>query len=150
MAFFFALRGKSESKKANALAVIEDSYIEGTTDEFIKPTIIVDNSGNPLGTTFDGKKTWLTGPVIGRYPLRYEKEGCFIATACYGYDSEEVCILQQARDTYLVKNELGFALVRLYYTISPCIADIIRNNYLLKQIIRILLKPIVYALKRFL
>lgn len=78
------------------------------------------------------------------------KQGCFIATACYGYDSEEVCILQQARDTYLVKNELGFALVRLYYTISPYIAGIIRNNYLLKQIIRILLKPIVYALKRFL
>ena len=50
---FFALRGKSESKKANALAVIEDSYIEGTTDEFIKPTIIVDNSGNPLGTVKD-------------------------------------------------------------------------------------------------
>src|SRR3972149_6051286 len=47
---YSALRGKSENKSTSALDAIEDSYTEGITDEFIKPTVIVDSGGNPLGT----------------------------------------------------------------------------------------------------
>ncbi len=35
---------------ASVLEAIKDSYNEGITDEFIKPVVIVDESGNPLGT----------------------------------------------------------------------------------------------------
>ena len=87
-------------------------------------------SGNPLGTTFDGKKTWLTGPVIGRYPLRYEKEGCFIATAVYGdSNAPEVHVLRDFRDEILMNNFFGRKLVDVYYSgIGEKIGDFLEEN----------------------
>jgi 2,3-bisphosphoglycerate-independent phosphoglycerate mutase len=38
----------------NALDVMEQNYSAGTTDEFIKPTVIVDKAGQPLAEISDG------------------------------------------------------------------------------------------------
>jgi len=38
----------------NALQLIEKSYSEGITDEFIKPAVVVDSRGNPLAAIADG------------------------------------------------------------------------------------------------
>ncbi|HXD78957.1 MAG TPA: 2,3-bisphosphoglycerate-independent phosphoglycerate mutase [Puia sp.] len=38
----------------DALAAIEQSYLSGVTDEFIKPTVIVGEDGNPLAAIRDG------------------------------------------------------------------------------------------------
>ena len=46
---YFALLGKSENKSANTLEAIEKSYTEGITDEFIRPTVIIDRNQNPVG-----------------------------------------------------------------------------------------------------
>lgn len=46
---YLALIGQSEQKTTSALEAVEHSYAEGTTDEFIKPTIIVDENGNLQG-----------------------------------------------------------------------------------------------------
>lgn len=46
---YLAILGKSEKKDKSALAVIDKSYGENVTDEFIIPTIIVDESGVPVG-----------------------------------------------------------------------------------------------------
>ncbi len=46
---YWALTGKSENKAQDPLAVIEKSYTEGKTDEFIDPTVIADESGVPIG-----------------------------------------------------------------------------------------------------
>jgi len=46
---YFAILGKSKLKATNVIEAIETSYVEGITDEFIKPTVIVDESGNPVG-----------------------------------------------------------------------------------------------------
>lgn len=48
-----AILGQSEKKATDVLRLIEDSYIEGLTDEFIKPTTIVDDAGIPLGPVSD-------------------------------------------------------------------------------------------------
>ncbi|GAC1440906.1 MAG: 2,3-bisphosphoglycerate-independent phosphoglycerate mutase [Sediminibacterium sp.] len=46
---------KGEGAKASdALAAIEQSYAAGVTDEFIKPTVVVDEAQQPLATIKDG------------------------------------------------------------------------------------------------
>jgi len=69
---------------------------------------------------------------------------CFIATAAYGTPmAEEIEILRQFRDEYLLTNPLGQALVDLYYSISPPIADLITEHPSLKPIVRAGLLPAV-------
>jgi hypothetical protein len=69
---------------------------------------------------------------------------CFIATAAYGTSmAEEIEILRQFRDKYLLTNPLGQALVDLYYSISPPIADLITEHPSLKPIVRAGLLPAV-------
>src|SRR3989344_6090493 len=46
---YFALLGKSDQKATSALSILEDSYAQKTTDEFITPHVIVDETGLPVG-----------------------------------------------------------------------------------------------------
>jgi hypothetical protein len=71
-------------------------------------------------------------------------KGCFIATAVYGsYDAPEVIILRKFRDKVLLANFLGRRFVKLYYHLSPPIANIILVHKVLRKGIHLLiLKPI--------
>ena len=70
--------------------------------------------------------------------------GCFIATAAYGTPmAEEIQILRELRDEYLLTNPTGQALVGLYYRISPPIAEFITEHPSLKPIARVGLVPAV-------
>jgi hypothetical protein len=63
------------------------------------------------------------------------KWDCFIATAAYGTPmAEEIQVLRDFRDQYLVTNPVGEALVHLYYNTSPPIADFIDKHPVLKQV----------------
>ncbi len=74
--------------------------------------------------------------------------GCFIATAAYGsYLDPHVQILQNFRDQYLLKSEPGRVFVRLYYHYSPPAAAFIRDHEILRAATRVLLTPVVYAVK---
>jgi hypothetical protein len=69
---------------------------------------------------------------------------CFIATAAYGTPlAEEIQILREFRDEYLLTNLLGQALVGLYYRVSPQIAEFITDHPGLKPIVRAGLVPAV-------
>ena len=46
---YYALLGNTKNASKSVSEVLEKSYGEGKTDEFIEPTIIVDPSGTPLG-----------------------------------------------------------------------------------------------------
>jgi hypothetical protein len=74
-------------------------------------------------------------------------KGCFIATACYGYDSWEVALLRQFRDKMLLKNYLGVLFVNIYYMISPPIANFIGNRVFMKTIFRFLLSGVISFVK---
>lgn len=50
---YMALIGNSPNKSYNAQNLVEMSYTEGTTDEFIKPTTIVNQDGSPVGKIQD-------------------------------------------------------------------------------------------------
>jgi hypothetical protein len=67
---------------------------------------------------------------------------CFIATAAYGTPmAEEIQILREFRDGYLLTNPVGQALVGLYYRVSPPIAEFITKHPSLKPIVRAGLVP---------
>jgi hypothetical protein len=69
---------------------------------------------------------------------------CFIATAAYGTPmAEEIEILRQFRDEYLLTNPVGQAFVDLYYSVSPPIAEFITEHPSLKPIVRAGLLPAV-------
>jgi len=71
-------------------------------------------------------------------------EVCFIATAAYGTPvAEQIQVLREFRDEYLLTNPAGEALVGLYYRVSPPVADFISEHPSLKPIIRAALMPAV-------
>jgi len=70
--------------------------------------------------------------------------GCFIATAAYGsYLDSHVETLRDFRDSYMVNNPVGSALVSAYYKLSPPVADFIDAHPTLKPIVRAGLLPAV-------
>jgi len=69
---------------------------------------------------------------------------CFIATAAFGTPmQEEVRYLRAFRDQYLLTNDLGRKFVELYYTVSPPVANYIREHEALRSVIRTGLRPLV-------
>jgi hypothetical protein len=81
------------------------------------------------------------------YSIRANFSGagwCFIATAAYGTSmAEEIEILREFRDEYLLTSLVGKALVEFYYWVSPPIAEFITEHPSLKPIVRAGLLPAV-------
>ena len=76
-------------------------------------------------------------------------DGCFIATAAYGTSlAEEIDVLRQFRDEYLLTNPAGRLLVSLYYTSSPPLANLISKHEGLRAVIRMALEPITWLCSR--
>jgi hypothetical protein len=71
-------------------------------------------------------------------------QGCFIATAAYGTPmAQEIQILREFRDEYLLTNPVGRAFVDFYYKVSPPMAEFITEHPSLKPIVRAGLVPAV-------
>lgn len=87
-------------------------------------------------------------PVIP-YPA-LNGEGCFIATAAYGfYSAPQVQLLRDFRDRYLMPHAPGRAFVSWYYRYGPAGAAFINSHPWLKPPVRLALFPLV-ALSFFL
>ncbi|WP_219921622.1 CFI-box-CTERM domain-containing protein, partial [Rufibacter sp. XAAS-G3-1] len=66
------------------------------------------------------------------------KTGCYIATVCYESEyAPEVINLKKYRDTILQKSILGKAFVKLYYFMSPTIANWLKDKKTINSFIRI-------------
>jgi hypothetical protein len=88
------------------------------------------------------------GGIFGAGGASAEEGGgvsfCFIATAAYGSaDAEDVMILRNFRDKFLLNDPLGEKFVSYYYKYSPKLADYIKDRPALKKITRLALKPVV-------
>ena len=76
----------------------------------------------------------------------HEKGGysCFVATAAWGTPAAPaVTWLRGFRDTHLLTNEGGKALVDLYYRVGPTAAQVIARHDWLRALARLLLWPLV-------
>ena len=74
---------------------------------------------------------------------------CFIATAAYGTPlHEDIDVLRDFRDEYLMTNSLGRGFVKLYYETSPPIAEVISEHDGLRAMVREgMVKPLVSIVK---
>ncbi len=70
---------------------------------------------------------------------------CFMATAaCGDASAPEITVLSAFRDDCLLENQIGRGFVRLYYYISPPIADVIARSIFLRRAAMVLIvKPAV-------
>jgi hypothetical protein len=81
--------------------------------------------------------------------LLEEKAECFIATAAYGTTmAEEIEVLREFRDEYLLTNPVGRLFVSLYYTSSPPLAQLVDQHEGLRAVTRIALEPIIWFCSR--
>jgi len=63
--------------------------------------------------------------------------GCYIATVCYGSETApEVISLKKFRDEILSKSLFGRLFIKIYYALSPYIAEKMKNKNRLNNIIR--------------
>jgi len=77
--------------------------------------------------------------------------GCLIATAAYGSEmAPQVQLLREIRDNQLMNTESGSAFMGtfndIYYTFSPTIADMERENPVFKEIVKAGLTPMLSSL----
>jgi hypothetical protein len=82
-----------------------------------------------------------------------EKEGggCLIATATFGSElAPQVQLLREIRDNQLMNTESGSAFMsgfnELYYSFSPYIADMQRENPMFKEAVKLGLTPLLSSL----
>ena len=124
MGVLFAAGGQDVSNEAE----ITDSDVQAMIGDATNAIIVINDTSANLLTGGSGN--------------------CFIATAAYGsYLEPEVMILRRFRDKFLLTNEPGRAFVDWYYRNSPNVAALIADNDSARAVVRILLSPIVYALK---
>ena len=84
-------------------------------------------------------------------PYEEEGGGCLIATAAYGSEmAPQVQMLREIRDNQLMNTESGSAFMsgfnELYYSFSPTIADMERENPMFKEIVKAGLTPMLSSL----
>ena len=81
-------------------------------------------------------------------PPQQKSGGCFIATATYGSPmAEEVMTLRRFRDQILEQHYLGRKITKIYYVVSPPIAEIVSKSSVAKSISKLFLMPIIYLTK---
>jgi hypothetical protein len=94
----------------------------------------------------DAASTTIT--MDNSYSIRANFEGagsrCCAATAAYGTPvAEEIQILREFRDEYLLTSPVGKGLVEFYYKVSPPMAEFITEHPSLKPVARAGLSPAV-------
>jgi hypothetical protein len=88
--------------------------------------------------------------VFFQVPSPYSP-GCAIATAVYGSPSfSKIAQMREFRDKVLLRKNIGVKLVKLYYFLSPFVANFIRNKKLLKAIARYFFVEPLYFFSSFL
>jgi len=80
-----------------------------------------------------------------------EGGGCLIATAAYGSEiAPQVQLLREIRDNQLMNTDSGISFMtgfnQLYYSFSPHIADMERENPIFKEFVKIAISPMLLSL----
>jgi hypothetical protein len=105
-----------------------------------------DEKSITLGAAREGplsdERTGIPEAVVP-YPA-LPNEGCFIATAAFGYYSaSQVQVLRDFRDRFLLTNGPGRVFVHVYYTYGPRLARLMDAHPASKPVVRVLLYPLI-------
>jgi bacillolysin len=116
--------------------------VMGRGVEILGPTPTPSGEANPTPIPSPESTSSEAGPLPQPFG-----GGCFIATAAYGsYMAQDVIVLRQFRDHYLLTNGPGRSFVKYYYRYSPPIANFIAPHPVLRAIVRALLTPLVVGI----
>ncbi|MDC0605487.1 peptidase [Nitrosopumilus sp.] len=90
-------------------------------------------------------------PVVATQESEEEGGGCLIATAAYGSEmAPQVQLLREIRDNQLMNTEAGKSFMgtfnEMYYSFSPYIADMERENPMFKEAVKLGLTPMLSSL----
>jgi hypothetical protein len=93
----------------------------------------------------------MNSPVEEKQEGDSEGGGCLIATATYGSElAPEVQKLRELRDNSLLQTKSGTNFINsfndFYYSFSPTIADWERENSLFKEVVKIVITPMITSL----
>ena len=110
-----------------ALIVVEDTIVKNPVTEDIAQEKAVEESSQEEGG------------------------GCLIATATYGSElAPQVQQLRELRDNQLLQTESGTAFMNtfndIYYSFSPTIADMERENSMFKEAVKLAITPMISSL----
>jgi len=83
-------------------------------------------------------------PHCGKSLLQAPKSSkCFIASATYSSDSDQVLVLRLFRDEFLARSAGGRAFIREYERSAQPIADLVRASTLAKAALKLMLAPVI-------
>ena len=113
----------------STLTILSDEYLKEEITRIRQLRLLTIDFGVSSGHTLE---------------IRAPKIACFIATAAYGTSmADEIQVLRDFRDGYMLTNYAGRALVEFYYSVSPPIAQFISEHASLKAAVRAGLLPAV-------
>ncbi|MEK0339104.1 MAG: CFI-box-CTERM domain-containing protein [Nitrosopumilus sp.] len=98
-----------------------------------------------------GKGTKLIDGKCTIVATKSEGGGCLIATAAYGSEmAPQVQLLREIRDNQLMKTDSGVSFMtgfnQFYYSFSPYIADMQRENPVFQEVVKIGITPLLSSL----
>ena len=119
------------------------------TDDIIEDTLMTDDTMNDTLMTNAMNNTMMNNDKMASIPD--SDGGCLVATAVYGTElSQQVQLLREVRDVTLMNTVHGASFMtsfsQIYYTFSPVIADIERENSLLRGMLQTLLYPLLSSI----
>ena len=140
---------------------VDSEFLETIAESAWNPFFTI-GSGSPSSSSSSplemGDRSYLRGgpsyggassPVGSGNPS--SGSSCFVATAAFGSSLEnDVVVLAQFRDRYLLDHRAGQAFVKLYYRFSPMPASFIRKHDSIRFVVRMALYPLVKWSKRLL
>ena len=129
----------------NGLIIVQEAEEEAHTEEVVKEAHteeVVEEAHT---------EEVVEEEVIANQESEEKGGGCLIATAAYGSElAPQVQLLREIRDNQLMNTESGSAFMsgfnELYYSFSPYIADMQRENPMFKEAVKLGLTPLLSSL----
>lgn len=129
------------------------AYLNGIEDAINGVRTLMEDPNNALAVQRRIKYIKANGVVPPAPSASYSSsesggsEGCYIATAVYGsYDAPEVMILRAFRDNVLSRHCWGRMFIRVYYYVSPPLAEKLKGLQTVNRSVRYILNKFVKQL----
>ena len=125
--------------------VVEETVVEEVVEETVVEEVVEETVVEEV------VEETVVEEVVSNQESEEEGGGCLIATAAYGSEmSPQVQLLREIRDNQLMNTESGTAFMstfnNVYYSFSPAIADMERENPMFKEVVKLGLTPMLSSL----
>ena len=130
--------------------VVEETVVEEVVEETVVEEVVEETVVEEVVEETVVEET-VVEEVVSNQESEEEGGGCLIATAAYGSEmSPQVQLLREIRDNQLMNTESGTAFMstfnNVYYSFSPAIADMERENPMFKEVVKLGLTPMLSSL----